>query len=351
MVLTMYVAAILLLAGVLGFITKQREPLFIIVCLAAMLSPNVLWYHHFVFFVLPLLVWMAWSNFRARVVLWCCGGFVLVQAAGSWTVCALYVHAFGHASILLLVLWQVYEVLGRFGMGKAAVRNTLAGAIILGFFLGPAISGCWKPGFRTVERGLMALATQDLDLAIAEFTEAIRLDPNYAIAYDRRALAYELKKDYDKTIGDCTKAIQIDPNDAVAYYIRGDAYRQKRDFDKAIADYTDAIRLDPSSPGEFHSHNCVAPRRILAAVLPTPPGASWTRPLPITPNSSGFARRTPRRMACGALRTERRVSSIRRLRTLLGPRSLTRRTPRRFLPRRTLRRICAGRRLPREGRV
>ena len=94
------------------FITKQREPLFIVVCLAAMLSPNLVWDHHFVFLLLPLMVWMAWSNFSLPVVLWCCGGLAIGQAVGVWMASGLYVHAFGHASMLLLLLWQVYEVCG-----------------------------------------------------------------------------------------------------------------------------------------------------------------------------------------------------------------------------------------------
>ena len=126
MALTMYVAVLVLLSGVLGFVTKQREPLFIVVCLAAMLSPNIMWDHHFVFFLMPLLVWMAWSNFQVPVVLWCCGGFVLVQALGSRWVSGFYVHAYGHASILLLVLWQVYQVCGsvRAGKSEAGGRGT-----------------------------------------------------------------------------------------------------------------------------------------------------------------------------------------------------------------------------------
>jgi hypothetical protein len=40
MALTIYVAAIVLLTAVCTFITKRREPLFIVVCLAAILAPN-----------------------------------------------------------------------------------------------------------------------------------------------------------------------------------------------------------------------------------------------------------------------------------------------------------------------
>jgi Flp pilus assembly protein TadD len=44
------------------------------------------------------------------------------------------------------------------------------------------------------------------DRAIADFTQAIRLDPNNAKAYRERGLAYNNKGDYDGAIGDCTQA-------------------------------------------------------------------------------------------------------------------------------------------------
>ena len=120
-----YFTAIMVFSGVCGFIAKEREPLFIIVCLSTMLSPNIMWYHHFVFFLVPLLLWMAWSNLRMPVVLWCCGGFALIQAVGvhPQPESGIYIHAFGHASILLLLLWQIYRVCQRFGVGKGAERD------------------------------------------------------------------------------------------------------------------------------------------------------------------------------------------------------------------------------------
>jgi tetratricopeptide (TPR) repeat protein len=82
--------------------------------------------------------------------------------------------------------------------------------------------------------------------AIADFTQAIRLDPNNANAYTERGAAYADKGDSDRAIADFTQSIRLDPNDAVAYSNRGTAYDDKREHDRAIADYTQAIRLDPN---------------------------------------------------------------------------------------------------------
>ncbi len=81
--------------------------------------------------------------------------------------------------------------------------------------------------------------------AIDDYTEAIDLRPNYADAYRCRGGAYFDKRDYDRAIADCSEAIRINPKDAKAFAWRGDAFRDKGLCDKAIADYTESLRLDP----------------------------------------------------------------------------------------------------------
>ncbi|GHT85531.1 hypothetical protein FACS1894137_09920 [Spirochaetia bacterium] len=103
------------------------------------------------------------------------------------------------------------------------------------------------------EKGNASYNRGDYDMAIADYTEAIRLDPNYANAYYNRGVAYENKKDYDRAIGDYTQAIRINPNYAVAYNNRGGVYVDKKDYDRAIADYTEAIRLDPNYANAYYN--------------------------------------------------------------------------------------------------
>jgi tetratricopeptide (TPR) repeat protein len=98
-----------------------------------------------------------------------------------------------------------------------------------------------------LDRGISFASQNDFEQAIAEFTQAIRLDPNLAAAYFNRGLAYKNKQDYDQAIADYTQALRIDPNDAAAYNNRGGAYFYKQDYDRAIADCTQAIRLDPNN--------------------------------------------------------------------------------------------------------
>ena len=80
----------------------------------------------------------------------------------------------------------------------------------------------------------------DFDRAIADCTQAIRLNPKNAYPYCERGLAYAGKSDDDSAIADFTQAIQLEPKDAHAYYWRGEVYQLKgqraaaeRDFAKA----------------------------------------------------------------------------------------------------------------------
>jgi tetratricopeptide (TPR) repeat protein len=51
---------------------------------------------------------------------------------------------------------------------------------------------------------------------------------------------------YDKAIAAYTKALRLDPNYVRAYIGRGITWDEMGEYDKAIADYTEAIRLDPN---------------------------------------------------------------------------------------------------------
>ncbi len=87
------------------------------------------------------------------------------------------------------------------------------------------------------------------DGAIAACSRLIGRNPNDAIAYGYRAVAYGKKGDLERAIADLSRAIQLDPKDAVSFTDRGHAYEMKGDHDRAIADFNQAIRLDPTHTG------------------------------------------------------------------------------------------------------
>ena len=130
-------------------------------------------------------------------------------------------------------------------------------------------------------RGYLWREKGEYDKAIADYTEAIRLDPVSRSAAEAWRAASELKGtsneasagvdaaaglDLDLALagmsrgsasiskGDpgvhramsaSTGTVLVDPKDAAGYNVRGAVWRAKGEFDKAIADYNEAIRLDP----------------------------------------------------------------------------------------------------------
>ena len=53
---------------------------------------------------------------------------------------------------------------------------------------------------QALDRGLTEAKKGDYDEAIADYSEAIRLDPDYALAYWSRGMCYLFKDDYDQAI-------------------------------------------------------------------------------------------------------------------------------------------------------
>ena len=101
-----------------------------------------------------------------------------------------------------------------------------------------------QPWITYNNRGWHYFKKGDIDRAIADYNESIRLDPKYALAYNNRGWAYYDKGDIDRAFADYNEAIRLDPKYVFAYNNRGNAYRDQGDIDRAIADFNKAIRLD-----------------------------------------------------------------------------------------------------------
>ena len=102
-------------------------------------------------------------------------------------------------------------------------------------------------------RGVAYEAKGDHERAIADCSEAIRLNPTDAMAFVNRGGAYENKGDHERAIADDSEAIRLNPTDAMAFYNRGGAYYAKGEHERAIADYSEAIRLNPNYAKAFYN--------------------------------------------------------------------------------------------------
>jgi tetratricopeptide (TPR) repeat protein len=86
------------------------------------------------------------------------------------------------------------------------------------------------------------------DRAIADYSEAIRLDPRNAAAFRSRGALHTRTQKYDRAIADFTDAIRLDQSVAAAFYGRALALRYVGQYGRAVADYRKALKLPLDDP-------------------------------------------------------------------------------------------------------
>ena len=81
--------------------------------------------------------------------------------------------------------------------------------------------------------------------AIADYGEAIGLNPQFGDAYYNRGNVRVKLGRREEAITDYGAAIRVNPQDADAYIHRDNVYLSKGMTNRAITDYSEAIRLSP----------------------------------------------------------------------------------------------------------
>jgi tetratricopeptide (TPR) repeat protein len=88
--------------------------------------------------------------------------------------------------------------------------------------------------------------------AIKDYSEAIKNEPDYPLAFNKRGWANLETGNFDQAIEDFEKLVQFKPNDAEAkqnlasaYNSRAIAYDEKGDYAHAIPDFERVLDLTP----------------------------------------------------------------------------------------------------------
>jgi tetratricopeptide (TPR) repeat protein len=84
---------------------------------------------------------------------------------------------------------------------------------------------------------------------------AKRAGKNPSLVYRSRGVVFGQKGDVQLAITDFSEAIRLDPKSAEAFYDRGIAYEQMRDHERAISDLGEAIRIN-SQYAEAYNNRC-----------------------------------------------------------------------------------------------
>jgi TPR repeat protein len=154
-------------------------------------------------------------------------------------------------------------------------------------------------------RGYIYEHADQCSAALPDFAKAIKLDPDFAAAYDNQAVCYNKNKQYQDAIYSMTTAIAVWPNDTrkyapgeggtdpaatgltraatphLFYYGRGIIYENMGRSEDALADYREAMRLDPTNTKAADGVKRLAPTSPPnAADLLPPNGGSALLPPP-----------------------------------------------------------------------
>jgi len=86
---------------------------------------------------------------------------------------------------------------------------------------------------------------EDWDGRIADYTEALRLYPDFADAYARRGANWDVRGNLEQALRDCNDAIARKPYSEAAYVNRGIIRQKMNELNGATDDYSEALRLNP----------------------------------------------------------------------------------------------------------
>jgi serine/threonine protein kinase len=100
-------------------------------------------------------------------------------------------------------------------------------------------------------RGITYGALGRYEEELADYTRAITLDPNDAMAFTNRGITYRALGRYEEALANHTRAIALDPNDAVAFTNRGATYHAMDRHEEALADFNHAIEIDPNQANAY----------------------------------------------------------------------------------------------------
>lgn len=96
-------------------------------------------------------------------------------------------------------------------------------------------------------RGRTYWEAENHSLALADFSRAIELQPSRVDYYHWRGLAYRKAHDYPAALADFSQAIALQPANGNNYWARGYTHREAQDYQAAVHDFSKAIELQPDN--------------------------------------------------------------------------------------------------------
>jgi Flp pilus assembly protein TadD len=225
---------------------------------------------------LSVLVWV--QRRRAPYLLmgwlWYCGTLVPVSQliqTGAHAMADRYAYL-PSLGMLILAVWGAYELTRHWRHPGLALLVAGGAVLVLCLVLTRQQIGYWRDSealFRHAlavtennhlahnNLGAALVAKGQMDEAIRQYQEALRLKPRYTNARCNLAAALVNKGQIDEALSQYQEAIRLKPGFADAHYSLGIALVTKGQIDEAIRQYQEAIRLKPDY-AEAHNNLGIA---------------------------------------------------------------------------------------------
>ncbi|MTJ45766.1 serine protease [Dolichospermum flos-aquae] len=131
-------------------------------------------------------------------------------------------------------------------------------------------------------RGVVRKKLEDKQGAIDDYTQAIKINPNFTEVYNNRGVVRYDLGDKQGAIEDYNQAIKFNPNFTEAYYNRGVVRYDLGDKQGAIEDYNQAIKFNPNFTEAYNN------RGVVRDDLGDKPGAieDFNQAIKINPNDA-----------------------------------------------------------------
>jgi serine/threonine-protein kinase len=84
--------------------------------------------------------------------------------------------------------------------------------------------------------------------AVADLSEALKLDPFHAQALYWRGVAFSQLGDYPRALADFNSRLRLPPPDPMVYFARGLVRADSKSWNQAVTDYTEALRMLDQEP-------------------------------------------------------------------------------------------------------
>ena len=104
-----------------------------------------------------------------------------------------------------------------------------------------------------LKMGYSCFVSGDYWGAIENYSAAIELEEDCAIAYNNRSYAYAKLEEYDEAISDAERAVRLQPYEANYYDTLGCAYMGLKNYSKAIEAFDQAITLNPNFAAAYYN--------------------------------------------------------------------------------------------------